>query len=328
MNYVNEIWVRSTFPGISGAPDVGATPEVRSLYIENPNSPNSRILADRWVVRNDFLPVERSPDPREKSHVDRYYTILDPWSQCGVKMFWMDAGAVTSCEDPTQTTKDRDRRRWGVHELAYAPFLISRNIRIGGEAYPTYDSDGLQLNKCELRQIPYLALDSWLFSQNDINPNTWRFDTSFSRYCVPPNSSTPDIEPHWFAASTVSTFSRLGEVRNRGYVVTGFMNLYTWGATPIYDISAMRVIQRWYSMGRIQIADFNGDGIVGIAANGAGTIEGDDWYAFHHYWNMYNDLVTGGPSGRGFTVFAIMGDICGATVGSPPDGIIDDIDRL
>jgi hypothetical protein len=104
-------------------------------------------------------------------------------------------------------------------------------------------------------------------------------------------------------------------------------NLYRWNGGILDNALMVRRVQRWYSMGKIKIADFNGDGIVGVAPNGAGTIEGDDWYAFHQYWSSHNDMVTNGGADRPFTVFA-MGDVCGATYGSPPDGHIDDFDRV
>jgi hypothetical protein len=325
-----------TYPGtLVNEPTLPSSPRVRYVWTEHPTLANTRVQANRWVVRNDFVNDSRAIDPRDESHIDRIYTIFNPWIQSGIRTFWLDAAAVRECSDPTNPVYDFSRPRWGVHELAYAPFLINRGVRIGGEAFPTVDDNGQNVNPCDIRQIPYLGLDSWLYSRN--NPDgtvdlTWRYTGSFDRYLPPPDNSFADTEPHWFAAGDISTFERLGEARVRGYVVSPFYNMYRWHNGILDDVSMVRRVQRWYSMGEIQIADFNGDGVVGINPHpqtglGAGTIERDDWYAFHQYWNAYQDNVTNGGSTRPFTVFA-MGDICGATYGSPPDGHIDDIDRV
>lgn len=316
-----------TYPNeVPGQPPLPSEPRVRNLLIAGPN--NTRVAADRWVVRNEYTTESRALDPRDQTHVDYMFTNLNPWIQCGIRTFWLDAGADRMCTNMTPAF-DYRRPRWGMHEFAYASFLSDRGVRIGGENFPTVDDDGHNVDDCEVRQIPYLGLDSWLYSRNTPNGTVqdWRYQGNFARYMPPPDQTVADSEPHWWAAGAVSTFERLGEARYRGYVTSTYYNLYQWAGDIIDDASTLRKVQRWYSMGKITIADFNGDGIIGEAPGGAGSINGDDVFAFNHYWNNCNDDVTVGGTSRPFTVFA-QGDVCGATFGSAPNGVIDMVDYL
>jgi hypothetical protein len=92
------------------------------------------------------------------------------------------------------------------------------------------------------------------------------------------------------------TWGEWQEARERGFVVSMYAGK---------GITQIELTKRWYTMGPIRVADFDGDGSV----------------TFYDYWDGHAaiDAAIANPSGTPIKVFA-TGDING-------DGVIDQLDH-
>jgi hypothetical protein len=156
---------------------------------------------------------------------------------------------------------------------------------------------GQVLDEEAIRQAPYLAIDSWVLE--NLGNNHHRWDN-----WVIPHSLTCDSEKsemHILVTGELLDWDTMSLARQRGYIISVDNNI-----GPIVKKGpVVERIKRWYSMGKIHVADFDGD-------NG---VDQDDANKFLAVWLANRDQVN--PQ-RALTVFA-TGDING-------DGHVDDDD--
>lgn len=270
-----------TQPGQPQEPQAVLVSDVPFGYISvNPWIP---LAAPRWFVKSGQTAPERVIDPRSPSQISRLWSTFGPWiNEAGIRRFWLDAGAWSDCNPNVSLAQ----RRWGVHELAYNPYLRSFNVRIGAENFPTTDEHARVLDQTAIRQIPYMALDSWLLETAETGPAIERW-VAFGPL---PKGASPweRSEGHVLIADQVITVDRMAEFRRYNYVLTVMNAMYP------DKLIVQRQIQRWYTIGKIRIADFNGDMSVDEA----------DYYDFVAAYALYNDDSGGGPTTRGVTCYA------------------------
>lgn len=265
-------------------PATPATPYVADL----PVLINGQVVPDRprWLVPGTQVEPEVAIDPRVNSHMIRMMHQFGPWGGAGIRRFWLDAAADQHCT----SGGDLRRRRWGLHQLAFNPFFRSNEFRIGGENLPTLGDDGIILDTIAVRQVPYMALDSWLL---ELRPDPADPATHYPRWDFfgPMPMGTCKSEVHMLISdSTLVGWDLMGEARRRHYVLT------VLNADEPAKEEKIRIVQRWYSMGRIHPADFNGDGVVN-------SIDVSD---FNAVYALFNDDAP--DLDRPITVFA-TGDI-------------------
>lgn len=231
-----------------------------------------------------------------KRNLSLVWYFIGPWiTDCSIKRLWLDAAS-----ENTPSTA----RRWGSLELAHNPYLTSQGVavRIGGETIPTVDvSPSLEiLDDCAVEKMPWFANFQAMSEPINGNENNraWKTygQTSLSR------SST---EVHVLDGNEQMEWHHYKYAREHGYVV-GAYNAY--GTNP----KAAEMMKRWYNMGKIQVADFNGDGSVteqdridaeaviaqntGVASvwprvfgngdiNDDGVIDINDYVEYHLYWD-------------------------------------------
>jgi hypothetical protein len=263
--------------------------------------PYLQIFASRWLVPNNQPQAPRSIDPRDVSHVNRFWSIVSPWHNCGISTFWLDAGVDNECSSSFPDTR---RRRFGLHEMAYNPVLRTRGVRLGGENFPCTDNDAIVLDQIAIRQVPYMALDNWVLQhENSIGAN-WPQDVRWDNFGLIPNQTTGHnrSELHILISDhELSDFHKMGEMRRRGFILAPINAPEQWKAIKI------GLVQRWYSMGKFHAADFDADGVVNQ----------DDWDMFIEQWQLNRDDLPG--QNRKITVFA--------TCDVNEDGMVNQADR-
>lgn len=237
----------------------------------------------RWLVPGTQVTPEVAIDPRADSHMIRMMHHLAPWGNVGVRRFWLDAGADQHCT----SGGDLRRRRWGLHQLAFNPYFRSNGFRIGGENLPTLGDDGIILDTTAVRQVPYMALDSWLL---ELRPDPASHYPRWEFFGPMPMGACKSEVHILLSDSTLVGWDLMGEARRRHYVLT------VLNADEPHKAEKLRLVQRWYSMGKIHPADFNGDGVVDI----------NDVNDFNAVYALFNEDAP--DLDRPITVFA-TGDI-------------------
>ncbi|MDX2147176.1 MAG: hypothetical protein SFZ23_06600 [Planctomycetota bacterium] len=251
-------------------------PDVCGLFTEhtepNPDNPYStipyRILSFKKYNTNgtaDFSWVWGTPNPVTlpnplaklhpvnpyvESHMAYLWRHVWPWVNAGVKSIWLDAVSDNS---------PGGESRWGALEISHNPYLRQLNIRIGGENLPTLDSGADLPDDCALATMRWLTLAHSTWVDGCQRPRQYK------RYR---NPATGYLEDHfWFdrAATEIHlvdacdgsmTHGEILEARNRGFVTSIFMHR-----------DKMEQVKRWYSMGPIQVADFDGNGVPSTTAD-------------------------------------------------------------
>ncbi len=183
-----------------------------------------------------------------KANFDRFWRFTKPWyEECGIMRLWLD----TASENIPLSSK-----RWGSLEVSHNPYLTSLGVHIGGETIPTIDI-GIPpntveiLDDCAISFMPWFANFEVVSAEDNATTHhrTWKTyaQTSLSRL---------NTEVHLLDNTGHMDWDQYKYAREHGYVVGAYNAYATTG------IKAAELMKRWYSMGWIQIADFNGDGVV------------------------------------------------------------------
>ncbi|MDX2146235.1 MAG: hypothetical protein SFZ23_01835 [Planctomycetota bacterium] len=229
----------------------------------------------RWRVACNGVPEAEDFSPFDARHVSFVIRSLQPWVDAGIRGFIMDSASPNGI--------DQARRRTFL-ELAYMPYFRNQlgpcvdlpeeptcpfpNIRFIGEVFPTIGTGDDVIDDCAVRWAPWMGQsekatrldwnyntnqwdrtfkepwDGWLFARDQSEVHLLLTADRSPQIPVPPFNQQK--EPDW-------TFAQVGEARKRGFVV----DLYN-----CLSLKECRYIARWYSMGPIRVADFNGDNIV------------------------------------------------------------------
>lgn len=231
-------------------------------------------------------PYPKPMDPRDAYQLSVFWGQAEPWTESGVKTIWLDAASENI---PTNA------RRWGSVELSHNPYLLSQNIRVGGETLPTIDPSALVPDDCSLAHMRWLTNSQVVMFNYNQPTRTFKQTIQLSK---------ESTECHLFENSSLPLrWNEWREARQRGYVVGLYGGQFN---------SEIEVLKRWYSLGEIQVADFNGDGYISpfdytdawdavhmpdrqptdpiVYATGDflqdGVINEDDWYEFIYYWDI------------------------------------------
>ncbi len=167
---------------------------------------------------------------------------------CGIRTIWLDASSEN--ENPSVAFPERGARRWGAVEMAHNPWMTSHNIRFGGEAFPNIGANLDSLDDCAVSNMRWLGnSEIALKLENNVRVCRWTLNPTNSEVHVLDNKD-------WMG------WAQWKEARTKGYVVSSY-NVYNSGDIPgVYHSIFGEYHKRWYSLGMIQVADFNGDGIV------------------------------------------------------------------
>ncbi len=187
-------------------------------------------------------------------NLDQVYNQLSPWISSGIKRIWLDAAS----ENNRQGVNDMAgwERRWGALELAHNPWIRNQNIHIGGETIPTINivnpngSITEILDDCAVANMPWFANFQVVSSPNSgtTGPRHWK------NYAMT-TLARDTTEVHLLDDTSFMDWSQYQYAREHGYVVSAY-NAY--GTNP----KEAEMMKRWYSIGKIRIADFNGDGVI------------------------------------------------------------------
>lgn len=171
-------------------------------------------------------------------------------------MFWFDAGAYSDCRPVAQ---ENSKRRWGFHQMAYNSYFRNGGLRLGLENFATTDDNGVVLDEIAIRQVPYMALDSWVVNPPG-DPTLPNFpEGRWHTWTVPnsPTIATQRSEMHILVSdSNLMNWDTMGNARARGYVLSVMDAAEEWKQQKVERV------KRWYSMGIMHPADFNGDNSV------------------------------------------------------------------
>ncbi|MDX2146709.1 MAG: hypothetical protein SFZ23_04235 [Planctomycetota bacterium] len=193
-----------------------------------------------WTESRIPAPITLIPiDPRVESHMRLFWMQIKPWIAAGFRTIWLDAVTANSL------TK---AQRWGFLELSRNPYLRSQGIRIGGEAFPFSDDGNNFADDCALAVTRWFANSRALY--RSCTNRTLRVDlTALNRRFT--------SEVHYLSdCSPGPSWNDYLEVRKRGYVLSFYTPAGPDGKVKVEEA------KRWYSMGKIQVADFDGDGVV------------------------------------------------------------------
>ncbi len=210
--------------------------------------------AERNLVHTPPFPIDPrwetiTGEPRQIS-LRLFWGMVSPWFSsiygrppqdqfCKIKRIWLD----TASENTVQNAK-----RFGALEVAHNPYLRSLGVHIGGEALPTNDVGSSELmDDCAVGYMPWFANFQAISFPNENLPGTREF-----KPYVYTTLSRNNTEVHIMDNTQTLQWHQWKELRERGYIV---------GAWNGYDITAERM-KRWYSIGNIRVADFDGDGQV------------------------------------------------------------------
>jgi hypothetical protein len=221
-------------------------------------------------------------DPREPSHMDLLSLVAMPWPcRAGIKSIWFDAASENRTSQPY---------RWGYLEFSHHPYIRANGIRIGGETIPTTDNNGNIPDDCAIANMKWLANSQVAMPRS--SPTSPRAFRPLFKFSPRQNS-----EVHLVDNENGLTWDEWDEARERGFVVSMYAGK---------GIRQIELTKRWYSMGPIRVADFNGDGIVDLT----------DYTKAHAAINY----AIANPSDVPIKVFA-TGDIDG-------NGVIDNFDNI
>lgn len=231
---------------------------VNNFGSQNPRVPvlfTGSIYLDNGTSRADLVPVngkwllgcpnqgQVAFDPRQFSHVEAMWKATQPWIANGVKMVWFDGASANSTGTSTSQPY-----RFGFIEWFYNPFYRGQGIRFGGESLPLINGNPAQLDACALTWAPWKALAQNFFTDPQ-TLNNWRTGGGFDSF----NRATTethiliDDKNKW-------NMTKFEQARNRGLVVS----------LVDTDQTLIEQAKRWYSMGPVRTADFDGNGVVNL----------------------------------------------------------------
>jgi hypothetical protein len=212
----------------------GSQPILQRQWIYQGNEDPIFDSTDRWYFPCNYQYSARAFDPRYYASVVQMYLAINPWIVNGVKMVWYDAASDNSLAF----------YRYGFMEWSYNPYFRSMGVRFGGEALPLVGGDPDNIDGCALTSAPWMSLQQNFFVGPVAN-RQWRHTWS-------PTFDRDEIETHILVSDETFGWEHFREARYLGLIPT-IMN-----CTGL----ACEREKRWYSMGVIRIADFNGDGAV------------------------------------------------------------------
>jgi hypothetical protein len=234
------------------------------------------VYGSRWITPCAGVAKAIDFDPRNPDHVEYVLETILPWRAAGVTSFWLDAASRNA-------NKDGERRRWGAIELAYMPGLRAAGVSFGMESLPVYNSNE-RPDWCTVYKMPCVTTQVQAMGPYNGTGQRFRDQWWFDR---------TRTEVHYLHFDPVLKFQDAAEARRRGMILT----LYSTANSVDHEI-----IRRWYSMGPIWIADFNGDGTANL----------DDLALFDEVFNY---------STFDLRVFA-NGDIDGDGLRTPADRVL------
>ena len=283
-----EIHLLQQFTGLNGA----GFPQFENFWAEAHTNNHPPYPIDPRAVANGMS---------MKPNTGIFWQFVHPWWDfCGITRIWLD----TASENRPIIAK-----RWGTLEMAHNPYIVSHNVRLGGEAIPTIDIQGQEefLDDCAISQMPWFAN----FEAISLPDNGTSGPRHFKSY-VDAKLDRATTEVHILDNTDTMSWEQWKFLRERGYIVGTYNAI---GSNPI----AAERMKRWYNMGMIQVADFNGDGVVsdpqdrlaaeaavawGIAhpdvwpvvfgngdINDDGFITLDDKIEFLNYWTNVNNRL-------------------------------------
>lgn len=213
-------------------------PVALAAYLDNgPNDPPFLEDQPRWFYPNPYTLPARSFDPRLTNHVVNMYLSIDPWIQTGVRTVWYDAASDNTSPN---------FYRYGFMEWTYNPYFRSLGVRFGGEALPIVGGNPNLIDACALTKAPWMALQNYFFQTNS-NVGDWKSGLTFA-------ANRQNTEVMMLISDTLS-WTRFKEARERGVILT---------LVNPEQTQELERLKRWYSMGPIRVADFNGDGVVSL----------------------------------------------------------------
>ncbi len=205
---------------------------VSSFKQWHPNLPNVPVYEELWSEPHNSADFPKPIDPRDYYALTSFWSEIKPWTEIGVKTIWLDAAAQNI---PSQA------RRWGTVEVAHSPFLTGQHIRFGGEAFPTLDNAGLVSDDCGLAALRWFTNSQVVMYNYSVPTRTFK----------PFQLSKISTECHFLENSDLPLrWSEWAEARRRGYVVGLYYGQFG---------TEIEKLKRWYSIGNIQVADFDGD---------------------------------------------------------------------
>jgi hypothetical protein len=214
-----------------------------------------------WRVSCPNVPTAEQFVPWNQRHVDLMIQSIDPWLDANIKGIWLDAMS----ENEPATTRPNAARRRGLLELAYAPYLRFRGARVGAETFPDrYINNGGNadwIDDCAVAYTRWFGLSkvatTWTATappgqRRQFKPENqgWFFNRSNSEVLLAAVAvrETGRMEDPY-------TSAEIGEARRRGFVIVQY-NVSS-DKQPVGEF-----VKRWYSMGKIRVADFDGNGAV------------------------------------------------------------------
>ncbi len=239
----------------------------RLVSYEGLDEDNEEVRAFVWREWNGIVTPPVPIDPRHTftffnppnqpvqrhGNISHVYNAISPWFSAGINRIWFDTASENfSSSSPTDWGHER---RWGAVEIAHNPWIRANNVRIGGETIPTFDIGTPTveiLDDCAVANMPWFANFSVLSKPHPTLPGrlVWKAyaETTLSRNTTEVHvlDDTDKMEWHHFQYA-----------REHGYVV-GAWNAYSSGPFP----KTAEMMKRWYSIGKIKVADFNGDGVI------------------------------------------------------------------
>ncbi|MDX2146809.1 MAG: hypothetical protein SFZ23_04745 [Planctomycetota bacterium] len=221
-----------------GVPELVAS--FKEWRLQAPPDAFEPVFTELWTEPRQPVGTPYAIDPRIPQHMQTLWAHINPWIIAGFKTIWLDATASNTLTDA---------RRWGVLELAHNPYLRQMNVRIGGENIPTLDVNALQLDDCALATTRWLAN-----SQSIIDwQGTSACELAPFRYPKASFFFNPGAhEAHFLHASCGGplNWDEQQDIRRNGFVWSAYGG----------DLPSIEQVKRWYSMGKIRVADFDGDG--------------------------------------------------------------------
>lgn len=301
----------------------GTTPQGQPIY--------------EWRIQCPGVPTAQQFVPWDQRHVNMYVEALRPWMLAGFKGAWMDAlNENERIPVPGQPGgRVNAQRRRGLLELAYMPIFrtVPTTLRIGDETFPERltpipgGGNAETIDDCAVAYTRWFGVSkvatNWVHDHPDPNQRRqfknisdgWLFDRTKSEVVLALIQAdrlvngTPVTETPW-------TYDQVKAARERGFV----LSLYNVLKDGAFDSKTTAgYMQRWYSMGKIYVVDFDGDGVVadpedknkfeaaynasfgnnsilpvfangdvnGITSPGNAPVNTDDLIFFNFYWNRY-----------------------------------------
>ncbi|MDX2146434.1 MAG: hypothetical protein SFZ23_02840 [Planctomycetota bacterium] len=205
------------------------------------------------VSRSSFLSALSSAQPSPASRsVQQEFTA---WHAAGFRKIWLDTAA-------DNWPLEGRRKRWAYLQLAHNPQIAALGLKVGAEPLPYFENPyptpqdpwSEVLDDCALRYGTFFT---------ESNPVTsWIGGPRVFKYSVDPNltevhlalnpTRTIELVPGQKISEPPFSLAEVGEARARGFIITPYN---CFGEYCEYA-------KRWYSMGKVYVPDFNGDGAV------------------------------------------------------------------